>query len=155
VSGSGRKDLADQIRPVDLSDWGRTLDTEVESAQVRALFARRAPGILDRLQAALPDTSITRLDESRLRIFKVLLAASPESFGRAARRPPASRMPSCVFRHSLLGSRPAGHSRSPPHRSAVGLWSSALLPAASLLYAAHRDRETCPHSLVLRHHRAW
>jgi hypothetical protein len=71
-------DLAEQVQLDSLSDWGQELVTEAESAQARDLLARRAPVILARLRAVLPDTTIVRLSESRLRPVSVLVASSPD-----------------------------------------------------------------------------
>ncbi|WP_405856881.1 DUF721 domain-containing protein [Streptomyces sp. NBC_01515] len=70
-------DLADQIRPHSLTDWGQELVTEAESAQARDLLAHRAPAVLARLRAVLPETSIVRLGQSRLRAVWVLVASAP------------------------------------------------------------------------------
>jgi predicted nucleic acid-binding Zn ribbon protein len=77
-------DLADEVRPESLMDWGRELVTEAASANARDLLARRAPVVLARLRAALPDSSIVRLSEARLRPVWVLIASSPEFSDRAA-----------------------------------------------------------------------
>ncbi|MFE7077427.1 hypothetical protein ACFU96_45855 [Streptomyces sp. NPDC057620] len=71
-------DLADQIQLDSLTDWGREVVTEAESDQARDLLARRAPVILARLRARLPDTTIVRLAASRLRPVPVLVVTSPE-----------------------------------------------------------------------------
>ncbi|MFM9700949.1 DciA family protein [Streptomyces europaeiscabiei] len=71
-------DLAEQILLDSLTDWGQELVTEAESAQARDLLARRAPVVLARLRAALLDTTIVRLSESRLRPVSVLVVSSPD-----------------------------------------------------------------------------
>ncbi|MGW3038129.1 DciA family protein [Streptomyces sp. NPDC001178] len=77
-------DLAEQVRPRSLADWGEELVTEAESAQARDLLARRAPVVLARLRALVPETSIVRLRESRLRTVWVVVASSPEFSDRQA-----------------------------------------------------------------------
>ncbi|WP_331732775.1 DUF721 domain-containing protein (plasmid) [Streptomyces sp. NBC_00015] len=77
-------DLADEVRPDSLTDWGQELVTEAESAQARDLLARRAPAVLARLRAVLPETAIVRLAESRLRPVTVLVASSPDCSDRQA-----------------------------------------------------------------------
>ncbi|MFI1700396.1 DciA family protein [Streptomyces bobili] len=77
-------DLAEEIRPDSLTDWGQELVTEAESAQARDLLARRAPVVLNRLRAVLPETTIVRLAESRLRPVSVLVASSPGFSDRQA-----------------------------------------------------------------------
>ncbi|MET7489827.1 DciA family protein [Streptomyces sp. NPDC005538] len=77
-------DLAEEVRPDSLADWAQELVTEAESAQARDLLARRAPVVLARLRAVLPETTIVRLAESRLRTVSVLVASSPDFFDRQA-----------------------------------------------------------------------
>lgn len=77
-------DLAEEVRPDSLTDWGQELGTEAESAQARDLLARRAPVVLARLRAVLPETTIVRLSESSLRPVSVLVASSPEFTDRQA-----------------------------------------------------------------------
>jgi predicted nucleic acid-binding Zn ribbon protein len=71
-------DLAEQVRPRSLADWGQELVTEAESAHARDLLARRTPVVLARLRAFLPETSIVRLGKSHLRTVRVVVATSPE-----------------------------------------------------------------------------
>lgn len=71
-------DLAEQVRPRSLADWGQELVTEADTAQARDLLAQRAPVILARLRSVLPETSIVRLRESSLRPVWVLVATSPD-----------------------------------------------------------------------------
>ncbi|MFI1606958.1 DciA family protein [Streptomyces griseofuscus] len=71
-------DLAEQVRPHSLADWGQELVTEADTAQARDLLAQRAPVVLARLRSALPETSIIRLRESSLRPVWVLVATSPD-----------------------------------------------------------------------------
>ncbi|MGW7603204.1 DciA family protein [Streptomyces antimycoticus] len=77
-------DLAEQVRLCSLADWGRELVTEAETARARDLLTRRAPVVLARLQAVLPETSIVRLGESHLRPVWVLVASSPAFSDRQA-----------------------------------------------------------------------
>lgn len=71
-------DLAEDIQPDYLTDWGQELTTEARSAEARDLLARRAPVVLARLRALLPNTSIARLRLSSLRPVRVLIASSPQ-----------------------------------------------------------------------------
>ncbi|MFD9151726.1 DciA family protein [Streptomyces diastaticus] len=71
-------DLAEDVRPGSLTYWGQELTTEARSAEARDLLARRAPVVLARLRALLPDTSIARLRLSSLRPVRVLVASSPQ-----------------------------------------------------------------------------
>ncbi|WP_186782492.1 DciA family protein [Streptomyces sp. CBG9] len=71
-------DLAEDVRPDYLTDWGQELTTEARSAEARDLLARRAPVVLARLRALLPDTPIAGLRLSSLRPVRVLIASSPQ-----------------------------------------------------------------------------
>ncbi|GAB1331682.1 DciA family protein [Streptomyces sennicomposti] len=77
-------DLAEQLRPRSLADWGRELVTEAESAHARDLLARRAPVVLARMRAVLPETFIVRLGKSHLRTVWVVIASSPDFSDRQA-----------------------------------------------------------------------
>lgn len=77
-------DLVEEVRPDSLTDWGQELVTEAESAQARDLLARRAPVVLARLRAVLPQTTIVRLSESSLRPVSVVVASSPDFSDRQA-----------------------------------------------------------------------
>lgn len=76
-------DLAEQVRPDSLTDWAQELVTEAESAQARDLLARRAPVVLARLRAMLPETTIVRF-QNHLRPVSVLVASSPDFSDRQA-----------------------------------------------------------------------
>ncbi|MYU23530.1 DciA family protein [Streptomyces sp. SID8352] len=71
-------DLAAQVRPRSLADWGQELVTEADTAQARDQLAQRAPDVLARLRSVLPETSIVRLRESSLRPVWVLVVTSPD-----------------------------------------------------------------------------